>query len=530
MNAGASPGPSTGVTFWSLVEARAATSPDALLAVDESGRTTHVRGVPRRGREGRRRARRPRRGRRRRGCRGSSPPGSRRSCSSARCAGSVRCRTRCSRSTGSASSGSSWARSVPSCWSSRASGAGSTIAGRADSVVDELHDRGRARLPGADVRPHAARRRPGRRCPRRRPTPVRCAGCSTRRARRPTRRVRCTPTRRSSPDARAVADRYEIGESDRYPMVFPFTHIGGVGMLVVQLLTGLRRRSRSSSTTPSCRRRSSGEHDVTIPAGGTPLALLYLQYQRAASGTARVPRRPCRHDRRRAQAAGPARRAADEIGGVGAVSVYGLTEAPFLVVGSVRDPAAKLATTEGRAVPGVELRVVAEDGRVCGPDEVGEIRARGVGRLLRVPEPRPRRRRVRRRRLLPHRRPRPDRRRRLRDRLGPAEGRHHPQGREHLGQGGRGRPVHAPRRRRGRGRRPRGPACWASAAARSCSPSTATTRRRSTQLTAWCDAAGLATPEVAGATRDRHRLPAQRERQGAQVPAPRPPLARRTTA
>jgi acyl-CoA synthetase (AMP-forming)/AMP-acid ligase II len=67
-----------------------------------------------------------------------------------------------------------------------------------------------------------------------------------------------------------------------------------------------------------------------------------------------------------------------EIGGVGAVSVYGLTETPFLVVASVRDPDEKLATTEGRPVPGVEVRVVGDGEHVCGPDETGEIRARGA--------------------------------------------------------------------------------------------------------------------------------------------------------
>ena len=40
---------------------------------------------------------------------------------------------------------------------------------------------------------------------------------------------------------------------------------------------------------------------------------------------------------------------------------------------------------------------------------------------------------------------------------GPAEGHHHPQGREHLRQGGRGPPLHAPEGRRRRGDRPARP-------------------------------------------------------------------------
>src|SRR5262245_52942649 len=38
--------------------------------------------------------------------------------------------------------------------------------------------------------------------------------------------------------SRGVVLRFELGEGDRYPMVFPFTHIGGIGMLFVQLMAG----------------------------------------------------------------------------------------------------------------------------------------------------------------------------------------------------------------------------------------------------------------------------------------------------
>jgi acyl-CoA synthetase (AMP-forming)/AMP-acid ligase II len=177
--------------------------------------------------------------------------------------------------------------------------------------------------------------------------------------------------------SRAVADRYELGPDDRYPMVFPFTHIGGVGMLVVQLLSGcatLAVEQYDPERTPQFMAASG----VTVPAGGTPLALLYLQYQRAHSGTRAFPRARAVMTGAAPKPPGLHTDIRREIGGVGAVSVYGLTETPFLVVASVRDPDDKLATTEGRPVPGVELRVVREDGRACNPDETGEIRARGV--------------------------------------------------------------------------------------------------------------------------------------------------------
>jgi cyclohexanecarboxylate-CoA ligase len=66
-----------------------------------------------------------------------------------------------------------------------------------------------------------------------------------------------------------------------------------------------------------------------------------------------------------------------ELGGVGVLSGYGMTEAPVLTMGATTDPDDLLARCEGRATRGVDLRVVAPDGRVLGPGEEGEIRARG---------------------------------------------------------------------------------------------------------------------------------------------------------
>jgi acyl-CoA synthetase (AMP-forming)/AMP-acid ligase II len=65
------------------------------------------------------------------------------------------------------------------------------------------------------------------------------------------------------------------------------------------------------------------------------------------------------------------------MGGVGIVSGYGLTECPILAMNAVGDPDDKLATTEGRATPGVTIRVVTLDGRPASPGEDGEIRVTG---------------------------------------------------------------------------------------------------------------------------------------------------------
>ncbi len=66
-----------------------------------------------------------------------------------------------------------------------------------------------------------------------------------------------------------------------------------------------------------------------------------------------------------------------ELGGVGVVSGYGLTECPILAMSTVEDPDVKLAETEGRTTPGVEVKVVKLDESVAEPGEEGEIRVKG---------------------------------------------------------------------------------------------------------------------------------------------------------
>jgi len=176
--------------------------------------------------------------------------------------------------------------------------------------------------------------------------------------------------------SRGVVERFELGQGDRYPMVFPFTHIGGIGMLFVQLMAGcgaiLVEAYDEEQTPPFL-----GAHGVTLASGGTPLVMRYLQYQRRHPGQRVFPAL-------RAAMGGAAPKPPQlhaevkrELGGAGVVSVYGLTEAPFIVLSSPRDPDEKLARTEGRAAGGAELRVVDAAGRVCAPGEEGEIRARG---------------------------------------------------------------------------------------------------------------------------------------------------------
>jgi acyl-CoA synthetase (AMP-forming)/AMP-acid ligase II len=158
--------------------------------------------------------------------------------------------------------------------------------------------------------------------------------------------------------------------------VFPFTHVGGIATLFGLLMTGagaiVVEAFDPEPSTEVLRR-----HGVTIAGAGTAFWLAFLQVQRTQPGVPIFPRL-------RAMAGGgspkPPTLHAEiktEVGGVGVASGYGLTECPSLALGTVRDPDPKLAVTDGRAAPGVEIRIVTEDGRVLAPGHVGEVRVRG---------------------------------------------------------------------------------------------------------------------------------------------------------
>ena len=119
-------------------------------------------------------------------------------------------------------------------------------------------------------------------------------------------------------------------------MVFPFTHIGGIGWLFSALVVGYPtvyiERFDPARTVALIR-----EHRVTMAGAGTPFHMAYLAAQRQLPAgevlfpDVRVycgggaPKPPQLHYDIKA-----------EMGGVGIVSGYGLTEAPILVMGSTR--------------------------------------------------------------------------------------------------------------------------------------------------------------------------------------------------
>jgi acyl-CoA synthetase (AMP-forming)/AMP-acid ligase II len=72
------------------------------------------------------------------------------------------------------------------------------------------------------------------------------------------------------------------------------------------------------------------------------------------------------------------KRMSDELGFDVVLTAYGLTETTGLVtMCRVGDPPEVVSSTSGRAIPGVEVKTVRQDGTQTGPGEPGEILVRG---------------------------------------------------------------------------------------------------------------------------------------------------------
>lgn len=182
------------------------------------------------------------------------------------------------------------------------------------------------------------------------------------------------------PVINAMGERLDVAAGDRYGLTFPFPHIGGISLLFMALQRGCTHLL-DETVDPQATVAFLSEQSCTHAGTGTPFYLMYLAAQaeldhplfpdlKACPGGG-APIAPALH-----------RRIVEELGGVGVASGWGLTEAPVLTNGAVTDPDDKLAATEGRALPGVDLIAVTADGERCEPGQEGELRAKGPQVML----------------------------------------------------------------------------------------------------------------------------------------------------
>jgi len=174
--------------------------------------------------------------------------------------------------------------------------------------------------------------------------------------------------------ALGMSERLALTADDRSGVVFPFTHIAGPIWLMSALMTGctvIIDEAFDPVRTPQFLK----DNDVTLAGSGTIFHMAYLKAQREHPGTplfAKVRAFPG------GGAPKPPQLHYDMVKDMHApiVSGYGLTESPILTMASADDGDEALANTEGRAMRGVDLRVVTLEGKVAGIGEEGEIRAK----------------------------------------------------------------------------------------------------------------------------------------------------------
>ena len=167
-----------------------------------------------------------------------------------------------------------------------------------------------------------------------------------------------------------------LGAGDRYLVVNPFFHTFGykAGMIAA-LMRGATMLPHAVFDADSVLRRIDADGVSMLPGPPALYQALLEHPDRASAGLSSL----------RLAVTGAAsipvsliRRMHDDLGFETVLTAYGLTEATGTVtMCRAGDDAETIATTSGRAIPGVEVRVVDEDGAPLPPGERGEVVVRG---------------------------------------------------------------------------------------------------------------------------------------------------------
>ncbi|MGW6358059.1 AMP-binding protein [Streptomyces sp. NPDC055092] len=176
--------------------------------------------------------------------------------------------------------------------------------------------------------------------------------------------------------ARTFCAALEPRPEDVVAALAPMAHVGGVLHILAALLSGTSLVV-SDIFDPAQTARLLSDEKVTLGGSGVPFIRAFLQVQRAAGPDARFfPHAKCWLVGGASRTPSFHAQVRDELGGVGLVSGYGLTECPFLSWGRLDDDDHAHATADGRPGPGTEVRVIRSDGGMAGPGEHGELRVK----------------------------------------------------------------------------------------------------------------------------------------------------------
>jgi len=175
--------------------------------------------------------------------------------------------------------------------------------------------------------------------------------------------------------SKGMAERLAVTAADRNALAFPFPHIGGITWLFTSLQTGCVNICFQAFVPDQVVAVLDAEQ-ATLAGSGTVFHQVYLGAQQKAGGglLSKVRSFPG------GGAPKPPQLHYDLLdafpGSLGILSGYGLTEAPILTMSGVLDASDDLAHTEGSPMPGVELKLVRLDGGVAAVGEEGEVRAK----------------------------------------------------------------------------------------------------------------------------------------------------------
>ena len=181
--------------------------------------------------------------------------------------------------------------------------------------------------------------------------------------------------------SRTFCTALEPSPDDRIAALAPMAHVGGVLHVLSALTTG-SSLIICEIFEPKATAQLLREAGVTIGGSGAPFGRMFLELQRTR------PDEPLFPGMKAFLVGGSPRPESlhyeirDELGGVGLVSGYGLTECPYIAWGTLGDTDQQHATTEGRPGPGTQVRIVRPDGTQAEPGERGELRVKAPQLML----------------------------------------------------------------------------------------------------------------------------------------------------
>jgi acyl-CoA synthetase (AMP-forming)/AMP-acid ligase II len=169
---------------------------------------------------------------------------------------------------------------------------------------------------------------------------------------------------------------FEVTDADLALFAVPWAHIAGADWLVLMTTWGLPTVVMEAFV-PEAAVALMRTHGVTMTGGATAMYQALLALQRTQPDEPLVPSL-----RILMGGGGPKPpeiyfEVLREMSGVRITHGYGMTESPMIANGCPSDTDEQLAYTDGRPVPGCEVRIVRDDGATADPGEEGDIRLRG---------------------------------------------------------------------------------------------------------------------------------------------------------